>query len=97
MRARPPGVTTETLLFLDHDCHSDPERFTSETQHFSADYGGQRRVQHGGRIPGQCFCRRRGYMRLSEGRTLAFFADSTFPPPPVQICEETKSPTGEGD
>lgn len=43
-------------------------------------------------------------MRLSEGRTLAFFADSTFPPPPppppaaaAQICEETKSPTGEGD
>lgn len=36
-------------------------------------------------------------MRLQEGRTLAFFADSTFPPPPAQICEETKSPAGQGD
>lgn len=34
-------------------------------------------------------------MRLSEGRTLAFFADSTFPPP-VQICEETISDRGGG-
>lgn len=34
-------------------------------------------------------------MRLSEGRTLAFFPDSTFPPP-VQICEETSSDRGGG-
>lgn len=39
------------------------------------------------------------HRRLHEvvrGPHVCLFADSTFPPPPVQICEETKSPTGEG-
>lgn len=45
--------------------------------------------------PGTFLWHRRGYMRLSEGRTLAFFPDSTFPPP-IQICEETISDRGGG-
>lgn len=63
------------FVFLDHNYHF---RALTETVHwsgsdlkywdFSADYGGQDWVQHGGRILGQFLCRRRGYMRLSESR-----------------------------
>lgn len=78
-------------------CPGRGSRFRPQIHDFFFDHGVQDWMQHGGRILGRFLCRRRGYMRLSEGRTFAFFADSTFPTPPVQICEETKSPTGEGD
>lgn len=86
MRNQPPGVYTAIPLACVFGSHlarrfphrdSPPEHFRPEIQDFSADYGGQDRVQHGGRVLGQFLCRRRGHMRLSEGRT---FACSATPP-----------------